>query len=149
MVNKLRFGEEQILHQVILKLEMASMLHKKNNQTAKQISEGIAELNAKLLMLDSLHSKGYLTADVYQSQARDIKKKLSEMKVERQDSFDSRIVEMSAEVRRLESIILEIEEPLEDFNEKLFKEIVVGMTINNKDELTITLLGGLEFTELI
>ena len=71
------------------------------------------------------------------------------MKVERQDSFDSRIVEMSAEVRRLESIILEIEEPLEDFNEKLFKEIVVGMTINNKDELTITLLGGLEFTELI
>ena len=71
------------------------------------------------------------------------------MKVERQDSFDSRIVEMSAEVRRLESIILEIEEPLEEFNEKLFKEIVVGMTINNKDELTITLLGGLEFTELI
>jgi len=149
MANKLRFGEEQILHQVLLKLDMASTLHKKNNQTARQISESIAELNAKMVMLDSLHAKGYLTAEVYQVQARELKKKLNEMKTERQDSFDSRIIEMAAEVRKLESLILEIEEPLEEFNEKLFKEIVVRMTINNKDELTITLLGGLEFTELI
>ena len=90
-----------------------------------------------------------MTAEVYQVQARELKKKLNEMKTERQDSFDSRIIEMAAEVRKLESLILEIEEPLEEFNEKLFKEIVVRMTINNKDELTITLLGGLEFTELI
>ena len=37
MVNKLRFGQENILGQVISKLETATALYKKNNQTAMQI----------------------------------------------------------------------------------------------------------------
>ena len=45
--------------------------------------------------------------------------------------------------------IEEIEEPLEDFNEHLFSEIVTDITINNRDEMTVTVLGGLKFTEQI
>ena len=56
---------------------------------------------------------------------------------------------MLGEVQKLRHLIFEIEEPLEEFNEQLFKEIVKDMSINNKDELTITLLGGLSFTERI
>ncbi len=149
MINKLRFGEERILSQVISKLEMASLIHKKNNQTAREISQGIAEINSKLMMLDQLHSKGYLTSDVYQAQARELRNQLSVLKVDRQDSFENRITDMLTEVKKLQALLDEIEEPLEEFDEKLFFDTVVDMTINKKDEMTITLIGGLKFTELI
>ena len=128
---------------------MVSALNKRNSKSARQISESIAGLNAKLVMLDGLRSKGYLDTDVYKSQTMEIKKKLSELKSERHDSFESKITGMASEVRKLESLIQAIDAPLEEFDGKLFNEIVVGMTINNMDELTITLIGGLEFTERI
>ena len=149
MINKLKFGEERILNQVISKLEMANMIHKKNNQTAREFSQSIAEINSKLLMLDQLHSKGYLANDVYQSQTRELRNQLSVLKANRQDSFENTITDMLTDVRKLKAILDEIEEPLEDFDEKLFFETVVDMTINNKDELTITFIGGLKFTEQI
>ncbi len=36
MVNKLRFGEERILDQVIAKLETAATLYKRNNSSAER-----------------------------------------------------------------------------------------------------------------
>ena len=78
-----------------------------------------------------------------------MQKQLSELKDERQDQFESRILAMLQEVRKLKALLDEIEEPLDEFDEKLFTEIVVEMTINHADELTVTLLGGLKFTELI
>ena len=114
-----------------------------------QISQKIAEINATILKLNELRSKGYLAPEVYQSQIRQMQKQLSELKDERQDQFESRILAMLQEVRKLKALLDEIEEPLDEFDEKLFTEIVVEMTINHADELTVTLLGGLKFTELI
>ena len=147
--NKLRFGQENILGQVIAKLEYATQQYKRNNKTAMQISQKIAEINATILTLNELRSKGYLAPEVYQSQIRQMQKQLSELKDERQDQFESRILAMLQEVRKLKALLDEIEEPLDEFDEKLFTEIVVEMTINHADELTVTLLGGLKFTELI
>ena len=149
MINKLRFGEEQILKQVISKLELASALYKKNNKAARAISESIADLNSKIVMLEQLHSKGYLAPEVYQSQSREIRNQISTLKADRQDTFDSRIQDMLISVRKLQDLLDEIEEPLDEFDEKLFIETATEMTINNKDELTIKLIGGLEFTEMI
>ena len=42
-----------------------------------------------------------------------------------------------------------MEEPLEEFNEKLFQELILEITVNNRDEMTFTVLGGLKFTELL
>ena len=58
MVNKLRFGQENILGQVIAKLEYAAQQYKRNNKTAMQISQKIAEINATILKLNELRSKG-------------------------------------------------------------------------------------------
>lgn len=149
MVNKLRFGQENILGQVIAKLEYATQQYKRNNKTAMQISRRIAEINATILKLNELRSKGYLAPEIYQSQTRQMQKQLNELKEERQDQFESRILAMLQEVRKLKSLIDEIEEPLDEFDEKLFEEIVMEMNLNHADELTITLLGGLKFTELI
>lgn len=56
---------------------------------------------------------------------------------------------MLEDVRKLKSLIDELEQPLKAFEEKLFHEIVADICINNHDEMTVTLLGGLKFTELI
>lgn len=149
MVNKLRFGQENILGQVANKLEVATVMYKRNNKNASQISESIAEINGKILMLDQLRSKGYLASDIHQSQVNDLRRQLKGLKDERQSEFESRILEMLAEVKKLKAIIDEIEEPLEEFDDHLFHEIVTEIEINNRDEMTITFLGGLKFTELI
>ena len=78
-----------------------------------------------------------------------MQKQLCTLKEDRQDQFESRILTMLQDVRKLKTLIDEIEEPLDEFDEKLFEEIIVEMALNNADELTVTLLGGLKFTELI
>ena len=149
IVNKLRFGQENILGQIASKLEMATILYKRNNKAASQISESIAEINGKILMLDQLRSKGYLASDIHQSQVNDLRRQLKSLRDERQSEFESRILEMLEKVRKLQGIIDEIEEPLDEFNEHLFQEIVLEIEITNRDEMTVTFLGGLKFTELI
>ena len=54
-----------------------------------------------------------------------------------------------AEALKMRSLLNEIEEPLEEFDDKLFHELVKGIEINKQDEMTVTFLGGLKFTELI
>ena len=149
MINKLRFCEEDILGQTIQKLEFAAAAYKRNNRAASQLSQSIAELNAKLLALERLRSKGYLAADIYHTQAREIRQQLGKLKTERCSSFESRITTMLEDVRKLKSLIDELEQPLEVFDEKLFHEIVTDICINNRDEMTVTLLGGLKFIEQI
>ena len=149
MVNKLRFGQEDILGQVIAKLETAAAIYKRNNKTAMQISESIAEINGKILMLDQLRSKGYIALDIHQSQVGELQRKLKSLKEERQSEFESRILEMLEQVRKMKSLIDEIEEPLDEFDEHLFQEIIKDIAISNRDEMTMTVLGGLKFTELI
>lgn len=53
MVNKLRFSEDNILGQVISRLEMTLAAMKRNNTAARDLSKSIAELNAKLLMISA------------------------------------------------------------------------------------------------
>lgn len=49
----------------------------------------------------------------------------------------------------MRSLFNEIEEPLEEFDDKLFLELVKDVEINKQDEMAVTFLGGLKFTELI
>jgi predicted nuclease with TOPRIM domain len=149
MVNKLRFGEEDILGQVISRLESAVLLYKKNNTAAREMSQSIAELNAKLLMLEQLRAKGYLAPEVHQTQSRDINNQLVKLKKERQTELDSHIIQMLDDVKHLKTILEELEDPLERFDEKLFTEVVKAISIDHNDEMTLTVIGGLRFTELI
>ena len=51
--------------------------------------------------------------------------------------------------RRLKKLLEELEEPLDRFDEKLFTEIVQTISISRRDEMTVTLIGGLRFTEML
>lgn len=149
MVNKLRFSPDNILGQVILRLEQTLNVMKKNNPAAKGLSQSIAELNAKMLMLEQLRSNGYLAPDVYQAQMKEMGAELIRLKDARQDEYNSKVSIMLEEVKQLRSLIFEIEDPYETFDEKLFTAIVKHIQISKEDEMTIELLGGLRFTERI
>ena len=116
---------------------------------SQHTAESIAELNAKLLMLEQLRSKGYLAPEVYQAQANEINAELAKLKDVRQEKFNSKAATMLEKVRKLKMLIFELEEPLEAFDEKLFLEIVKSIQINKEDEMSVELLGGLRFRERI
>lgn len=147
MINKLRFDEADILGQVISKLEEASLAYKRNNRAASQLSQSIAEINAKILMLDQLRSKGYLDPDIHQAQVIDLRNQLAKAKAARISSFETKIIETLKSVKRLKSKIDEIEAPLETFDETNLLDIIEEIQINKLGEMTVTVLGGLQFKE--
>ena len=89
IINRLRFAEEGIIAESIELTEKAILLKKRNNLQALESSQSMAELNAKLLMLEQLKSKGYLAPDVFESQPREIKGHINEIKTKRIQSLSS------------------------------------------------------------
>ncbi len=146
IINRLRFAEEGIIAESIELTEKAILLKKRNNLQAMESSQSMAELNAKLLMLEQLKSKGYLAPDVFESQSREINTQINEIKTKRIQSLSSALDVALEEFKTLQARLDEIDEPLDSFDSKLFEEVIKGMTVNNRDEMTFRLIGDLTFT---
>lgn len=146
IINRLRFAEEGIIAESIELTEKAILLKKRNNLQALESSQSMAELNAKLLMLEQLKSKGYLAPDVFESQSREINGQINEIKTKRIQSLSSALDVALEEFKTLQARLNEIDEPLNSFDPKLFEEVIKGMTVNNRDEMTFRLIGDLTFT---
>jgi site-specific DNA recombinase len=56
-------------------------------------------------MLEQLRAKGYLAAEVHQTQSREINNQLAKLKKERQTELDSHIIQMLEDVKHLKSDI--------------------------------------------
>ena len=146
IINRLRFAEEGIIAESIELTEKAILLKKRNNLQAMESSQSMAELNAKLLMLEQLKSKGYLAPDVFESQSLEINTQINEIKTKRIQSLSSALDVALEEFKTLQARLNEIDEPLDSFDPKLFEEVINGMTVNNRDEMTFRLIGDLTFT---
>lgn len=149
VVNKLKYSDTDILEQTERSLETAIMFMKKQNSDVMQINRQISDLNAKLLMIEQLRIKGYIALEVYHSQANEITNELTKLKSKRQSSYESKLESELKNIQTLRKRIAEITEPLTAFDELLFNETVEAMTLNNNDELTVTFIGGISFTEII
>lgn len=146
IINRLRFAEEGIVAESIELTEKAILLKKRNNLQAMESSQSMAELNAKLLMLEQLKSKGYLAPDVFETQSREINTQINEIKTKRIQSLSSALDVALEEFKTLQARLNEIDEPLDSFDPKLFEEVIKGMTVNNRDDMTFRLIGDLTFT---
>ena len=146
IINRLRFAEEGIIAESIELTEKAILLKKRNNLQAMESSQSMAELNAKLLMLEQLKSKGYLAPDVFETQSREINGQINEIKTKRIQSLSSALDVALNEFKTLQARLNEIDEPLDSFDQKLFEEVIKGMTVNNRDDMTFRLIGDLTFT---
>ena len=63
-----------------------------------------------------------------------------------QESLSSALDVALEEFKTLQARLNEIDEPLNSFDPKLFEEVIKGMTVNNRDEMTFRLIGDLTFT---
>ena len=149
MVNALRFGSENIIEESLRLLTRAILMSKRNNTEARNASKEIGDLNAKLLMLEQLRNKGYLAVEVYQSQTKELQLQISRLREQRQHSFESPLESAMEKLKKLQELITTIDAPLETFPEQLFKDTVQNILINNRDEITITFLGGISLMEML
>ena len=56
---------------------------------------------------------------------------------------------MMEDVKKLRSLLQEVEAPLETINEQLLLDVVKDLVITKKGEMSVTMLGNLTFQELL
>ena len=147
MINKLRFSQEQILDGVIKRLDEAIRRYRLNNADAYAISQQISEINAKLLMMEQLHQKQYLATDVYRMQSNELQAQITKLKAQRVQMLSSKLEDAKTEIEKVSKTIATIKEPLEEFDEELFKTVIEQISIDKNDNITFTLKGNISFTE--
>ena len=147
MINKLRFSQEQILDGVIKRLDEAIRRYRMNNADAYAISQQISEINAKLLMMEQLHQKQYLATDVYRMQSNELQSQITKLKARRVQLLSSKLEDAKTEIEKVSKAIGTIKEPLEEFDEELFKIVIEQISIDKNDNITFTLKGNISFTE--
>lgn len=145
--NQLRFSEEDILSESIRLLEFAINMKKRNNLQAREASQNLVDLNNKMLMLEELRGKGYLSPEVYESQAREINSRIAEIKRQRAELLVTKLEVAYEEIKMLQNRLNQYEEPLEQFDEELFKDTVKSIAIDKNRIMSVTFLGDLEFTK--
>ena len=148
MVNNLRFGGNSLSSAEGYLIKAIQQFRIQDN-SSQQISKEIAELNGQMLMLEQLNGKGYITAEVYQTRAREISARMNELKASKPLMTGIRLEEALKEIRTLKESIEETDDPISTFDVDLFKKIVKSGTLTINDELTLEFIGGLKFTEEI
>ena len=98
-------------------------------------------------MLEQLRTKGYLQPEAYHTQARDIKNALQKNKDERIKLMESTYGKTIETIRKVRHQLEELKEPLDNFDENLFGNMVRSVQINKSNQVIFTLLCGLKFTE--
>ena len=83
---------------------------------------------------------------MFETQSREINTQINEIKTKRIQSLSSALDVALEEFKTLQARLNEIDEPLDSFDPKLFEEVIKGMTVNNRDEMTFRLIGDLTFT---
>ena len=124
---------------------VAEVMHKMELETLRKALLSLSESEYRL-MLEQLKSKGYLAPDVFESQSLEINGQINEIKTKRIQSLSSALDLALEEFKTLQTRLIEIDEPLDSFDSKLFEEVIKGMTVNNRDEMTFRLIGDLTFT---
>ena len=78
---------------------------------------------------------------------RELRSQLGKLKSERSDLFETRILGMLEDVKKLRTLLQEVEAPLETINEQLLLDVVKELVITKKGEMSVTVLGNLTFQE--
>ena len=83
---------------------------------------------------------------MFETQSLEINTQINEIKTKRIQSLSSALDVALEEFKTLQARLNEIDEPLDSFDPKLFEEVIKGMTVNNRDDMTFRLIGDLTFT---
>ncbi len=148
MSYKLKRHRVELIEKTLLRLQKMQGVANRTNERIKEIDKTIADLSAKNLVVTRLHTSGVLDAAEYAEQNSEINRKLMELRAERQKLFveseDRAVVELSDVNDAIDGY-----QPKGVFDEEFFENIVERIAVNDNENITFYLYGGLKFREII
>ena len=119
-----------------------------DNTQLAALRKEIAEIKQQIHLLATLNLQGTLDAAYFTVRSQELDKKLITAQKLLHANLDDKENERSAELRKLIGI-LERTEPITEFDEIKFGQIVEKITVLSETEIRFDLIGGIGFTERI
>lgn len=149
MIKKLADNQNYLLGDLIRKIELMQSRASDSVEVIRKIDKEIADLSAQNLVIARLHTNGILNNAEFAVQSSEINNRISKLRANRrlklsEDEND----EWLDQIKTLNEILKNYE-PTEIFDEELFEQTVIGITVCSNSELTFKLIGDIELTEEI
>lgn len=150
LFNKLLYNYKQILVPVQTALQELKMRRFNGNSNVMEIHKEVAKLREQTHVLTRLKTKGFLDNAKYLGQTTELTAKISKLqselkKVTRCDEEDEILEQLEILIDYFEKS----ENPIKEFDESAFENIVEKIVVINQNELQFHLIGGLKFREKI
>ncbi len=150
LYNKLWNNYKHILVPLQTALQELKIRRFNGNSNVMEIHKEIAKLREQTHVLARLKTKGFLDNAKYLEQTTELTAKISKLqselkKITRSDDED----ETLEQIEMLIDYFEKRENPIKEFDESAFENIVEKIVVINQNELEFHLIGRLKFKELI
>ncbi len=146
--NKLQAYYKALLAPMLHQLETLSEREKLGNTQLAVLRKEISDIKQQTYLLTMLNSQGTLDDAYFTERAKELDRKLLTAQKQLHANLDDKDGERLDELRRLIGIF-ERAEPITDFDEIKFGQIIEKITVLSESEIRFDLIGGIGFTERI
>ncbi|MCM1062670.1 MAG: recombinase family protein, partial [Eubacterium sp.] len=146
--NKLQAHYKVILAPTLRQLEALSEKGKSGNTQLSELRKEIAEIKQQIYMLTMLNTQGTLDGAYFKNHTQELDRKLITAQKQLHANLDDKDSERLDKLRKLISIF-EKAEPITEFDEIKFGQIVERITVLSEKEIRFDLIGQIGFTERI
>lgn len=150
MINKLRICRADILPAAVIQTEHLQMKAGGLAAKIKEIDKQIVEFNNKSLVLARLNTKGIIRPAEYAEQSGSINGCVNNLRSKRRQLLKEQDENsILSGLRTLNDLLTNIEKPLTEFDENIFKNTVLEITVPTDTSVCFKLIGELMITETI
>ena len=134
----------------VRQIEMLNVVYGGIVEKIKAVDKEIALLTNKTLVLARINEKGMLRGSEYSEKHRKLTADINRLRNERKELIKEQDEDNTlSELKKLQKIISETENPLTEFDEVLFRTIVRTITIPEENTVCFELISGIKFREKI
>ncbi|MCM1276526.1 MAG: recombinase family protein [Lachnospiraceae bacterium] len=146
--NKLQAHYKAILAPMFRQLETLFEKEKSGNVQLAELRKEIADIKQQSYLLTMLNSQGTLDSAYFKERTQELDRKLITAQKQLHASLDDKDSERLDELRKLIGIF-DRTEPIVEFDEIKFGQIVEKITVLSETEIRFDLIGSIGFTERI
>lgn len=144
MFNKLRDGSKLILSPAISTLTELRDMTQKGNDQLTAVDKRLVELNDKKLLLTKLRTRGIMQEQDYLTELAGIDQELDKLRRERKKVLTGdESLDQITQLKRLQTMLAD-SEVLTAFDGSSVADIVDGIVVESRTQLTFQLPGGLQ-----
>lgn len=146
--NKLQAHYKVILAPMLRQLESLAEKEKSGNTQLASLRKEVAEIKQQIHMMTVLNSQGTLDGAYFKERTQELDRKLLTAQKHLHAALDDKDSERLDELRK-QIGIFEKAEPISEFDEIKFGQIVNRIMVLSETEIRFDLIGGIGFTERI